>query len=201
MKLLAIDPGPEQSAWVLFDLATSRPERFAKEDNEGVRWVVSRMDADFLAIETVQSYGMPVGAEVFETCRWSGRFHERWDLDQRGEVFRVYRSEVKLHLCNARNAKDSNVRAALIDRYGPGRERAIGKRAAQGPLYGISGDCWAALGVAVTCAETSLGAQPWSGRADASDRSTNGNEEGRPQLVGPASTTSTPGRAQKEVED
>jgi hypothetical protein len=97
---------------------------------------------------------MAVGAEVFETCVWAGRFIERWYRNPRRPThLRVYRRDVKLHLCGSMRAKDANVRQALIDRYGPGKEKAIGRKAAPGPLYGISGDCWAALGVAVTAAE------------------------------------------------
>ena len=33
--------------------------------------------------------------------------------------------------------------------------KAIGLKASPGPLYGMAGDCWAALGVAITAAETS----------------------------------------------
>ncbi|MBV8782506.1 MAG: hypothetical protein JO353_14005, partial [Phycisphaerae bacterium] len=50
-------------------------------------------------------------------------------------------------------AKDGNIRQALIDRFGPTKERAIGKKKSPGPLYGMSGDCWSALAVAVTYAD------------------------------------------------
>jgi hypothetical protein len=100
---------------------------------------------------------MPVGAEVFETCVWIGRFIERWrttDICRCTEVRRVARIQVKSHLCHSAKANDSNVRAALIDRFGPGKEKAIGLKAKPGPLYGLTGDCWAALGVAITATET-----------------------------------------------
>ena len=97
---------------------------------------------------------MAVGAEVFETVYWIGRFAERAiQLDHAAE--RVFRRDVKLHLCGNSRAKDANIRQALIDRYG-GKEQAIGRKASQGPLYGLSGDCWSALAVAVTFAETRL---------------------------------------------
>jgi hypothetical protein len=67
-------------------------------------------------------------------------------------VLRIYRADVKLHLCNSHRAKDKNVRQALIDLYGPTKEAAIGRKASPGPLYGLAGDGWAALGVAVTAA-------------------------------------------------
>jgi hypothetical protein len=111
--------------------------------------------ASVLAIEMVASYGMAVGATVFETCVWSGRFIERWLVSdkRRPEPVRVHRKEVKIHLCGSMRAKDANIRQALIDRYG-GKESAIGKKANPGPLYGMSGDCWSALAVAITAAET-----------------------------------------------
>jgi hypothetical protein len=38
----------------------------------------------------------------------------------------------------------------LLDRFGPGREVAVGTKRAPGPLYGIKGDEWSALAVALT---------------------------------------------------
>jgi hypothetical protein len=148
VNILAIDPGYTESAWLLYDTEAGNPVKWAKEDNESVRWVVAGSDAQLLAIEMVASYGMAVGKEVFETCVWAGRFIELYG----GAVARIYRADVKLHLCNSHRAKDKNVRQALIDLYGPTKEAAIGKKASPGPLYGLAGDGWAALGVAVTAA-------------------------------------------------
>ena len=151
MRLLAIDPGPEESAFVLYDSDTREVPEFEKLPNGEMltrmfgMWLIG---VDHLAVEMIASYGMPVGAEVFDTCVWIGRFLERW----KGHHVRVYRREVKLHICNSAKAKDANVRQALIDRYG-GKEKAIGRKAAPGPLYGLSGDCWSALAVAITAAE------------------------------------------------
>lgn len=150
--LLAVDPGYTESAWLLYDVDEQRPMQWATELNERVRWVISETSARVLAIESVASYGMAVGAELFETVLWAGRFIERYG-DTGGTVLRIYRADVKLHLCHARNAKDANVRQALIDRYGPSKEVAIGKKASPGPLYGLTGHAWAALGVAVTAAD------------------------------------------------
>jgi hypothetical protein len=160
VRLLAIDPGPVQSAYVIYDPVPHLPRRWAKVPNEEMLERIDESQAQDLAIEMVASYGMPVGADVFETCVWSGRFIQRWLTEplaggyHRGQPRRVNRRDVKLHLCGSVRAKDSNIRQALIDRYGPGREKALGKKAAPGPLYGMAGDCWAALGVAVTAAET-----------------------------------------------
>ncbi len=145
-RILAIDPGPIESAWVLWDGA--RLEAFAKEPNEAVLARVKHVRGNVSAclIEQIVSFGMPVGGEVFETCFWSGRFAEAFGAD---DVYRVPRLTVKLHLCQDSQAKDANVRRALVDRFG-GKDAAIGKKSAPGPLYGLSGDSWAALALAIT---------------------------------------------------
>lgn len=155
MIVLAIDPGNEQSAWVL--LEDGKPIAFNIELNYTL---LSRLmhgnvegnlrNADHLAVEMIASYGMAVGREVFETCIWVGRFVQAWC----GPHTLVYRREVKMHLCGNNAAKDANIRAALIDRFGPGKDKAIGKKATPGPLFGVSADVWSALAVAVTWSDT-----------------------------------------------
>lgn len=156
--ILAIDPGPTESAWVAY--VGGKPVEWGKWRNDAVLQQVWGSSAELLAVEMIASYGMAVGAEVFDTCVWIGRYIQAWqdethlrDLVPRPSRL-VYRREVKLHLCGNPRAKDTNVRQALIDRYGPGKDKAIGKKATPGPLYGMKADCWQALGVAVTAAET-----------------------------------------------
>ena len=153
MRVLAVDPGSEQSAWVLFDGNGQTVVEHGKAENDEVRhrmrrgWVRPYGDIDALVIEAVASYGMPVGAEVFSTVLWAGRFDEAahgWFPQHL-----LFRKDVKLHLCQSPRANDATIRQALIDRYG-GKEKAIGKKASQGPLYGIKADCWAALALACT---------------------------------------------------
>jgi len=95
-------------------------------------------------IEQIAAMGMAVGAEVFETCFWSGRFAEAWG----GSFERLKRHEIKMHLCGNMRAKDANIRVALMDRFGG--SQSVGKKKTPGPLYGIAGDQWSALAVAVT---------------------------------------------------
>ena len=148
-RILAIDPGPEQSAWLVLDDET--PRCFGIVPNAELRDMLRGVPlADVVVIEMVASYGMPVGESVFETCVWIGRYIEA-SLPQRAE--RLFRKDVKMTLCQSMRAKDSNIRQALIDRYGGTRETAIGKKATPGPLYGIAKDVWAALAVAVTWRE------------------------------------------------
>jgi hypothetical protein len=151
--ILAIDPGTMESAWVV--LRDGKPASYGKAANDYIANEVHKTNAfgyapSHLAIEMVASYGMPVGREVFETCVWIGRFIQAWG----GEFTQVYRKDVKMHLCQSARAKDSNILAALLDRFGPGRSKAVGTKKAPGPCYGFSGDMWAALAVAVTFQDT-----------------------------------------------
>jgi hypothetical protein len=96
---------------------------------------------------------MAVGAEIFETVYWSGIFAQAFGLDS---VVRIPRKAVKIHLCGNMKAKDTNIRQAIIDRYG-GKDKAIGtKKTGYGVLHGFSADTWSALAVAITAAETVL---------------------------------------------
>ena len=86
-------------------------------ENERVETVVSNVDYDVLVIEMIASYGMPVGKEIFETCVWIGRFKELAIIKNK-KVDYIYRKEEKINLCQSMKAKDSNIRQALIDRFG-----------------------------------------------------------------------------------
>ena len=152
MMLLAIDPGPQASAWVEYD--NGRLVSFGIGPNRELLRVIYGSEAAEFAVEMIASYGMSVGADVFETAVWSGRFIQTWAHYRReSTVRRVYRRDVKLTLCGSSRAKDANVRQALIDKFGPGKDKAIGRKAAPGPLYGVSSHVWSALAVAVTADE------------------------------------------------
>lgn len=157
--ILAIDPGSEQSAAVVLNNAGA-PVEFWKEPNDEVLRrvlaIAQLWPSDkhgevewHLAIEMIASYGMPVGAEVFNTCVWIGRIVQAWNAPHT----LVYRRDVKMFLCGNNTAKDGNIRQALIDRFG-GKEAAIGKKKTPGPLHGFHDDLWAALAVGVTWRET-----------------------------------------------
>lgn len=153
MTVIAIDPGNEESALVEYT-PSGRIHTFGIWANDSILNLdLLRYGAaagGHLAIEMIASYGMPVGREVFDTCVWIGRMIQAWN----GPHTLVYRRDVKMHLCGNNAAKDGNIRAALIDRFGPGKAKAVGTIKARGPLYGISNDVWAALAVAVTWSDT-----------------------------------------------
>ena len=146
VTVIAIDPGPIESAVVWWSggsvvNAIYQPNDFVLERLSDQR-KEQYGDRDPLAIEMIGSYGMAVGAEVFDTCVWIGRFAQAYGPSR---TTLIKRGEVKMHLCHSMRANDSNVRQALIDRLGkPGTKRS------RGVTYGISGDLWSALALAVT---------------------------------------------------
>lgn len=154
LSIVAIDPGSERSA--LLELRDGRAIVEALYDtNEAVlervhAYQFERGTVRVLVCEQIASYGMPVGAEVFTTVFWTGRFCEASAVP----FALVPRRAVKLHLCGSARANDATIRQALIDRYGPGKDTAIGTKRAPGPLYGLTGDLWAALALAVTYHDT-----------------------------------------------
>lgn len=145
MRVLAIDPGPKDSAFVLFD-GTRVIDQGHLFNTPLLERLIARLFGAppyVTVIEQIEAMGMSVGASVFETVFWSGRFA------QASRPFdRVTRRAVKLHLCGSMRAKDPNIRQSLIDRFGG--PTAVGTKAARGPLYGVSQHRWAALAVAVT---------------------------------------------------
>lgn len=149
--ILAIDPGTTHSGWVVME--AGEVAACGVSENDAVLELVG-VHGGRIAVEMIASYGMPVGAEVFQTCLWVGRFIER--AGGMSRVRLVYRKDVKLHLCNSPRAKDASIRQALIDRWG-GKAAAIGKAKQPGPLYGVKSHAWAALAVAVTALETTKG--------------------------------------------
>lgn len=161
--ILAIDPGNTESGYALIDRHTCKPLEVGLIPNEQL---LDKLCASFdfdggpisqMAIEMVASYGMPVGADVFETCVWIGRFQQAHDSHGTygSPCDLVYRRNVKLHLCHTTKAKDSNITQALIDRFASGQpNRGKGTKADPGWFYGFKADIWQAYALAVLTADT-----------------------------------------------
>lgn len=144
LTLLAIDPGTTRSGWVQLGKNNDVLDSGITVNDDLIDFVCEcGMLGDELAIEMIASYGKPVGAETFETCVWIGRFMQAFGRPFATSL--VFRRQVKRWVCNNDQAKDPHVRQALIDIFGP-----PGRKSDPGPTYGVTGDAWAALGVAAT---------------------------------------------------
>ena len=142
MKIFGLDPGPTQSAFAIWD--TDKNEILDKGKIPNNELLLKVMETTIsIAIEMIGSFGMPVGAETFETVFWIGRFYEA--SPRKDIAVRILRKDIKMNLCNTTRAKDSNIRQALIDRFG-----APGTKKSPGIMYGLHKDMIQAFAVAVT---------------------------------------------------
>lgn len=149
MKVFAIDPGTNESAYIIWD--GEHIGDFGILPNEDVLLKISEYDVDELVIEMVASYGMPVGKSVFETCVWIGRFYECYKINTNKNPMLVYRRDIKLHHCNSVRASDTNIKYALIDKYAPDdSNKGKGTKKFPGFFYGFKNDIWQAFAL-VTC--------------------------------------------------
>jgi Holliday junction resolvasome RuvABC endonuclease subunit len=148
-KIIGIDPGTTDGAFVVLDADEGQIiEKGILPNGELLNWLRRQEKPTKVFIEKLMCYGMPVGAETFETAYWIGRALEI--CSQRSlEVTLFTRLEVKVHHCHSAKAKDANVRQALIDRLG-----TVGTAKNKGPLYGIATHLWSALAIAIYANDT-----------------------------------------------
>lgn len=156
MLILGIDPGPEESAWVVYDSTACCVTDCGDTSNAALLVALhgrgtTGKDAEALALEDFVPYGQRLSYESLRTVKAIGGFDAAWTLEGRGPSALISRPDVKAHLCGqASNVGDPDVRQALYERFGPGRKRAVGTKAWPGPLYGVTSHKLAALAVAVT---------------------------------------------------
>jgi len=169
--IIAIDPGPEESAIVCYVESASvgyecgQPIEWSIGPNEYIRREIIDMasrydDATTLAIEYTPPYSLQttsgrhyVPNQVALTAIEIGRFVQLWSVYERPAVL-VSRMDVKKHLLGRATGNDAAITQAILARYGGTRENAVGKKTSPGPLYGLKRDLWSALAVAITWDET-----------------------------------------------
>jgi hypothetical protein len=121
MRIIAIDPGNIESAWVVFEKRSDLEFQIlacGKYKNEVLLDLLSDSVYDTAVIEEMVAYGR-VGREVTDTAFWAGRFfQESYNLHRLlfREVFLVNRSKVRGHFgCR----KDADIIEKLIERFCP----------------------------------------------------------------------------------
>jgi hypothetical protein len=139
-RIVGIDPGCKISAVLLWNRKTrSIEDRKIVANEEVIAWLTFLPMAD-VAIESIRSYGQRVGIEIFDTCRWIGRF-EQVAKDSGHMVYLYTRPDAKRHLFGNAGYRDPEVRRALVWEFG-GRKRGE-------PLYGMKTHLWSALVMAL----------------------------------------------------
>jgi len=160
-RVLSIDPGPTESAYVYGDVQNLEHPIIESGKVANSRLLdlirLRRFDPKNISIEEIVCYGMPVGAETFRTARLIGRLEEIVEQRYGFSPLLVPKPKMSAHLCLNRKARDVQIRQRLIDLYGPGRKKAIGRKSAPGPLYGVATDVWLALAHAVYLSEVTTG--------------------------------------------
>ena len=150
MRILAIDPGNADTAFCLMDEAYAIQGKGKIGNEQMLSYIECNAEKiDHIVTEMIASYGMPVGAEVFETCVMIGKIERT--AEKAGIAYsRVFRSEEKLCICNNSRARDSNIRAGLIERFARhDKKRGTGTKKNPDHFYGVSKDMWAAYAVGV----------------------------------------------------
>lgn len=150
--ILGIDTGSEETGICLIEATTFKPIVFGKIPNVNMfDWFNQNNDKIneencIVAYEQFKNYGMPIGDSTIKSIEWNGRFLQHledvYNIKQWHPVMRV---EEKINICGSIKAKDSNIRQALINRFGE-----VGTKKKPGFFYGFKKDIWSAFAVAVT---------------------------------------------------
>ncbi len=75
--------------------------------------------------------------------------------DREIEAASVFRKQIKMHLCGTAQAKDSNIKQALVDRFTPGQKNyGKGTKKEPGWFHGFAADVWQAYALAVYYIDT-----------------------------------------------
>lgn len=145
--VIGVDPGTTKSAYVAWDGASIH--EIGTEANPQVAKYLRSTQArtalrTVVVFESIESYGMAVGREIFETIFWTGRmFQIARDTIGPKNVYRLPRRAIKKHLCRSNRVKDKHIRAALLKRFENQHWEKL-----------ITSHQWAALAVAVTWWDT-----------------------------------------------
>lgn len=151
LYVLGIDTGSVETGVCLIERRTCKPLFFGKISNNELFSFFANIKEHLnnceIAYEQFKNYGMPMGDSTINSIQWNGRIiqHLIENYVEEKYVYPVMRVEEKMHICNSMKAKDSNIRQALIDRFGE-----VGTKKNPGFFYGFKKDVWSAFAVAIT---------------------------------------------------
>jgi hypothetical protein len=166
LRILGIDPGDVQSAYALLEHKTMKVITKGIESNHemllgfmGDPETFFNEQYDVILIEYPAPRGQPMFTQLVDTIYWIGRFDQACQMSMK----RIDRKDVKMTLCGTTRAGDPNISAAIKSIFSEhhheyvknnkGRQPIIGTAGAEGPLYGVKKDIWAALAVCMTYAD------------------------------------------------
>jgi hypothetical protein len=143
-KIIGIDPGTNDGAYVVWDIASHRVlDHKILPNADLLNFLRDWTEPDVtVCCETIMSYGQRVGVETFETCFFIGRVIEICFLKDI-PFHALRRKDVIMVHCASNKANDADVRRAMIAYVGE-----TGNKKKPGPTYGISSHAWSALAIA-----------------------------------------------------
>ena len=147
MRIIGIDPGTLHSGLAVID---SEDETIIHHKAWTLNlqiesYLLFEMDkGDHFGCEWVQNYGRVIGEETLRAAYYAGRFAYIATNNQAERIWEPTRPEILGHHCGSRNVPKSNLRQAILDRYGGKEAKKKGN-----PLHGISNHIWDALAVAL----------------------------------------------------
>jgi len=116
MRIIGIDPGPTESAYALID-NDFRVHEAEKVNNDNLAEWLAVQRPVHVVIESMQSYGAPVGRSTFETCFMIGRLIQVCKDHQ--IPYTLYpRPEYTRRICGVGKINDAVLRQALLLRFG-----------------------------------------------------------------------------------
>jgi hypothetical protein len=115
--VVGIDPGDTQSAYAVVDANYEVVEADKVENEDLALFLKCTLVDTHVVVEGIQSYGMPVGRNVFDTCYQIGRILQI--CDDLGLPWTIYnRPEYTKAICGVQKINDSVLRQALLLRFG-----------------------------------------------------------------------------------
>lgn len=164
MMLIAIDPGPAQSAYVRMSIASGEWEVFdfgTLENSLFMEWLDSMLfSAGAVAVEEPYNFGAS-GTPVFRTQLMVGRIVQETMQHRRLAVTLIHPRQ-KLSAVGV--MKKSQLNGALRELYGDGSKTGKGTKSNPSQLYGIKDHEWSALAVGHTWIQWDAGL--WKGDLD-----------------------------------
>lgn len=151
--VIGIDPGDVQSAYACW--RNGKLLSFGLHENTDFKKLMVELFEDHVKkegetcdivfyVEDIVSMGMAVGKAVFDTAKYIGRLQEIFEAEDGLRYEMVSRIHIKMHHCGTTAAKDPNIRAAMIERFGP-----KGTKKDPGFFFGVAGnDIWSACAIA-----------------------------------------------------
>ncbi len=116
--IIGIDPGNAETAYCEIDNQYRILDVWKAQNEEVAKMLKRRCTSKHLvAIESIQSYGMPVGKEIFETCFWIGEYI-RICKDMYLEYSLIPRPEYARRICGVGKINDTILRQVLLLRFG-----------------------------------------------------------------------------------